>query len=237
MITTILFDLDGTLLPMDQELFVKTYFKALAARLVPLGYEPQALTDAIWAGTSAMVKNTGNAVNETVFWNSFIEQFGNRVMDDIPVFEDFYCTDFEKVRSVCGCTAKAKESVELARSLGLRVILATNPIFPSIATESRIRWAGLSPEDFEFYTTYENSCHCKPNPAYFQDILDRAGVRPEECLMVGNDASEDLAAASLGIQVFLLTDCLINHKNVDISRYPQGDFDALLKFLKKLNLS
>jgi len=32
--------------------------------------------------------------------------------------------------------------------MGFRVALATNPIFPAIATEKRIRWAGLTPEDF-----------------------------------------------------------------------------------------
>ena len=58
-ITTVLFDLDGTLLPMDQEIFVKTYFSLLAKKLAPHGYEPEALINAVWAGTRAMVKNTG----------------------------------------------------------------------------------------------------------------------------------------------------------------------------------
>ena len=43
------------------------------------------------------------------------------------------------------------------KELGLRAVLATNPIFPAVATRSRIRWAGLEPEDFELCTTYENS--------------------------------------------------------------------------------
>lgn len=237
MITTILFDLDGTLLPMDQELFVKTYFKALAARVAPLGYEPQALLDAVWAGTAAMVKNPGTCTNEEVFWNFFAKQFGEQVRDDIPVFEDFYRKEFQQAQKVCGYNPKAREAVEFARSLGFRVILATNPLFPSIATESRIRWAGLEPEDFEFYTTYENSTHCKPNSAYYQDILTRAQIKPEECMMVGNDTTEDLAAATLGISVFLLTDCLINQKSVDISQYPHGDFDALINYLSSLKNS
>lgn len=45
---------------------------------------------------------------------------------------------------------------------GFGVALATNPIFPSVATESRIRWAGLEPEEFALYTTYENTAYCKP---------------------------------------------------------------------------
>ena len=56
-ITTVLFDLDGTLLPMDQDLFTKGYFKLLAAKLAPYGYEPKQLIDAVWAGTAAMLKN------------------------------------------------------------------------------------------------------------------------------------------------------------------------------------
>lgn len=235
MITTILFDLDGTLLPMDQELFIKTYFKALAARFAPLGYDPQELIDGVWKGTQAMVKNTGEQTNEAVFWNTFAELFGEQIRDDIPVFEDFYRNEFQQARSVCGKNPKAKKTVDRARALGYRVILATNPLFPSIATESRIRWAGLEPEDFEFYTTYENSSHCKPNPAYFQDILTQANLRPEECLIVGNDTSEDLAAATLGIQAFLLTDCLINRNFIDITQYPHGSFDTLITYLNTLH--
>ena len=127
MITTILFDLDGTLLPMDQELFVKTYLKALAARVAPLCYEPQALLDAVWAGTAAMVKNPGTCTNEEVFWNFFAKRFGEQVRDDIPVFEDFYRNEFQQAQKVCGYNPKAREAVEFARSLGFRVILATNP--------------------------------------------------------------------------------------------------------------
>ena len=234
MITTILFDLDGTLLPMDQELFVKTYFKALAARVAPLGYEPQALLDAVWAGTAAMVKNPGTCTNEEVFWNFFAKQFGERVRDNIPVFEDFYRKEFQQAQKVCGYNPKAREAVEFARSLGFRVILATNPLFPSIATESRMRWAGVSPEDFEYYTTYENSVHCKPNPDYYRDILAHCGLRAEECLMVGNDVSEDMVTETLGMKVFLLTDCLINKEGKDLSGYPQGNFEDLMTFIQKL---
>lgn len=35
MIKAILFDLDGTLLPMDQDEFTKGYFNLLAAKLAP----------------------------------------------------------------------------------------------------------------------------------------------------------------------------------------------------------
>ena len=88
-IKAILFDLDGTLLPMDQNKFVKSYFGLLAQKLAPRGYEPKKLIDGIWAGTAAMVKNDGSSSNETVFWKQFEGLFGPKVREDMPVFDEF----------------------------------------------------------------------------------------------------------------------------------------------------
>ena len=219
---------------MDNAAFTKGYFKLLAARLAPLGYEPEKLVDAVWSGTAAMVKNDGSQNNESAFWKRFSEIYGEKVLGDLPVFENFYATDFQQAKAMCGFNPKAAEAVRTARELGLRVALATNPIFPAIATESRIRWAGLQPEDFELYTTYENIGYCKPNPAYYQELLDRLNESPERCLMVGNDVAEDMIAEKLGMQVFLLTDCIINKDEADISVYPRGGFDELLEHIRTL---
>lgn len=234
-ISTILFDLDGTLLPMDQDEFTKGYFGLLAKKLAPRGYEPQTLIDGIWSGTKAMVKNDGSVTNEEAFWRRFSEIFGEKVREDEPIFNEFYENEFQQARAICGFEPKAAAAVKRAKELGFRVALATNPIFPAVATESRIRWAGLEPGDFEMYTTYENIGHCKPNPAYYSDILERLGVKAEDCLMVGNDAIEDTAAELAGLRVFLLTDGLINKDGRDISAYPQGGFDQLSEYLEKLS--
>ena len=85
-LTTILLDLDGTLLPMDNDAFTKGYFKLLAAKLSPHGYEPKQLVDAIWTGTAAMVKNDGARSNEEVFWKKFADIYGEkrfRIIDRI----------------------------------------------------------------------------------------------------------------------------------------------------------
>ena len=123
----------------------------------------------------------------------------------------------------------------LARK-GRRVVLATNPIFPTAATESRIRWAGLRPEDFELYTTYESIGFCKPNLDYYRELLRRLDLQAGDCLMVGNDVEEDMVASQLGMSVFLLTDCMINRRAQDISAFPHGNFDDLTGYLlKELN--
>ena len=233
-ITTILFDLDGTLLPMDQDKFTEAYFKMLTKKLLPHGYEPKKLIDSIWVGTAAMVRNAGQQTNEEAFWKKFMELNGDQVLADKPLFEEFYQKDFQQVKDFCGYNPKAAQIVAALKQRGFRLALATNPIFPAAATESRIGWAGVVLEDFEWYTTYENSSYCKPNPDYYRALLAKLKVQPEECLMVGNDASEDAAALKVGMSFFLLTDCLINKENKDISEYPQGDFDKLLEFVNEL---
>lgn len=233
-IKVVLFDLDGTLLPMDQDLFVEQYFKLLAARMAHRGYEPKQLIRAIWAGTEGMIKNDGKKSNEAVFWDIFAGIFGEESRGEEPYLEEFYKTDFQKVQEICAAEPLAAEVIRRLKAAGLRRVLATNPIFPSVATESRIRWAGLNAEDFELFTTYENAHFSKPNPAYYREILDRLEVSPEECLMVGNDVGDDMVAETLGMKVFLLTDHLINKENVDISRYPNGDFNRLLEYLEPM---
>lgn len=163
-IKAVLFDLDGTLLPMDQDIFVKAYFGALCKKLAPLGYEPKRVVDTIWRGTEAMVKNDGSCLNREVFWNVFLKAYGEKARRDLEVFDDFYEKDFDReVRPSCGYNPEAAEVVEKIKGMGYRVILATNPIFPTSATLSRIKWAGLDKDSFEMITTYDNSRHCKPN--------------------------------------------------------------------------
>ena len=230
----VLFDLDGTLLPMDQERFTRGYFKLLAKKLIPHGYEPDSLVKAIWHGTAAMVKNEGSCTNEEAFWNDFAATYGETAWKDKVLFNEFYAVDFQRAKDLCGYTADAAAVVNLLQNSGCRVALATNPIFPAVATESRIRWAGLSPEDFEFYTTYENIGYCKPNLDYYREILRRMHLVAEDCIMVGNDAREDMVAGQLGMKTFLLTDCVINPEGLPVEQWPHGDFGALQAYLKEI---
>ena len=230
-IQAVLFDLDGTLLPMDQDMFTKGYFKFLVRKMAPYGYEPQVLIDSVWAGTAAMVKNNGLQSNEDAFWKRFAELQGDRVHEHKPLFEEFYRVDFQEAKAFCGYNPAAAEAVYKIKDAGFRTALATNPIFPLTATESRIKWAGLEPEEFEFYTTYENIGYSKPNSLYYEEIVKRLHLEPKDCLMVGNDVDEDMIAETIGMHVFLLTDCMINKSGKDIDSYPHGGFQDLISYL------
>ena len=234
MITTVLFDLDGTLLPMELDGFLETYFRLLTEKLVAHGYEAKKVNNALWEALMAMIANDGTKTNEEVFWPVFNRECGKDARADMSLFEEFYEKEFQGARAACGFDPKAVETVAAVKAKDLRVVLATSPLYPAIATKQRMLWAGFKPEDFELYTTYENYHYCKPSLGYYQEVLENLGLRPEECLMVGNDAIEDMSAAKLGIHVFLLPRWLVNRKNLDISSFPQGDFDDLLHYIDLL---
>ena len=231
MIKIILFDLDGTLLPMDMEEFTNGYFKLLVKKLSDYGFEGNEFIKNIWTGIKYMVLNDGTKSNAQAFWDYMVTVYGDRSTLARTVCEDFYANEFEGGKEYCGFNPLVKPLIENCKTKGYRVILATNPIFPDVATQKRTKWAGLDVSEFEGYTTYENCNFCKPNLEYYKELMDRFELKPEECLMVGNDVDEDMVSEKLGLQVFLITDCMINKKNKDISVYNHGNFEDLAAFL------
>ena len=178
---------------------------------------PKALIGTIWKGVEAMVLNDGSMTNEDAFWKCFEEISG---LSRAEVEQE--TLDFMQMNLMSNCIYKpnprADQVVKLLKEHGVKVYLATNPIFPRVGTMNRIRWAGIDAEDFEVITTYETYHYCKPNPKYFQEVMEEFGLNPKECLMVGNDVQEDLTIRSLGVKTYLLTDTLENKKNIPIRR-------------------
>ncbi|MBQ8814689.1 MAG: HAD family hydrolase [Lachnospiraceae bacterium] len=231
----ILFDLDGTLLPMNTNEFVRAYFGLLGKQMIAHGYDPEKFKKGMWGGVEASIRNDGSMLNEERFWSVMNHVMEKDCREDAEIFEEFYRNEYHQAKTVCGFNPLAAEAVKLAREKAEKVILATSPLYPAIAIEGRLSWAGLKMEDFDLVTTYDTERFCKPNPAYYADIIARFGYEPAECVMIGNDEKEDMwGAEKAGIQGYLVTDDLIpseDHPHTGL----RGTFAELLEWLKQMS--
>lgn len=230
----ILFDMDGTLVPMDTHTFSKGYFKFLFKKLQKYGLDPAEFGKNMWEGVAAMVKNDGSATNEDRFWEVFCKRTG--VAKDVVNADclDFYGNEFHQAKMFTEENPLAADAVRFARDKAELVILATNPMFPMVGQYTRMGWVGLKKEDFDLITSYEEDRFCKPNPKYFTSVCERMNLRPEDCLMIGNDEEEDMYAGSLaGLNCWLVTDWMIPSENHPWNG-SKGTFQETVEMLKNL---
>ncbi len=229
-ITTILFDLDGTLLPMDLDIFLDRYFKALTRRFAPK-MNPEQFARGLYASTMEMIKNTDpTKTNEQVFVEDFFKRVPLDRDESLLQFDDFYSREFPGLKDEIDLKLdgwKARELMEAVFDAGYQVVIATNPLFPMLAIQERLRWIGLDEFPYKLITSYEKMHFCKPNPQYFVEICAKIGVSPEECMMVGNDLEEDLPSSTLGMKTFIVEDFIIDRGTGKFTPDGRGSLEDL----------
>ena len=231
----ILFDLDGTLIRLPQKQFSEGTTLLMAQLLAPqLGVETRAFIKALTAGLEAMIANDGSARNDDAFYAAALPGLGGDRKKIDELFNRYYENEFNGFFSLTSENIYVKPALAHARRLADKVVLATLPVFPFSAQKTRLSWIGLTHADFDLVTDYENCRFSKPSAAYYKEILDRYGFAPENCLMVGNDVSDDiLPALSLGMKSYLVTDCLLNgHLPCDGAM--RGSFGEFTEYLGSL---
>lgn len=232
-IRAVLFDLDGTLNGIDMDQFLPRYFEALAASTADL-VEPGRLTREVWKATQALFQDKDPGVsNLEKFRRAFFaddEALRARLW---PRFDRFYAEGFDALRIHAPEAPFAREVVQAVRSMGMRIAIATNPVFPEAAIRRRMQWAGLEESWFDLITTMENMHYCKPDPAYFQEAARHLGVDVQQCLMVGNDKEDDMAAALAGMQTYWATDRPIDRGRLAVRPDGQGPLVELVGWLQR----
>ena len=144
MIKNIFFDLDGTMLPMDMKKFMKLYFSSMAEAVCPyIEMSPETLQKALLGGMEAMYQNQGAMSNKMCFWNKVATMVGPEIINDIPMFNGYYENEFILTKEATTVNPYSRKIVDEVRRKGYNTVMATNPFFPKIATERRVKWAGL----------------------------------------------------------------------------------------------
>ncbi|MBU5591969.1 HAD family hydrolase [Clostridium sp. MSJ-4] len=239
MLNTILFDLDGTLLPINMEVFEKVYVKEVGdyfSDMLPLN----AFREILWTCTKSMIENTEQITNQEIFIREFNKIINHKNITNVTLnmfmdrFDKFYDTAFFKLKDSVEDVKSMKDSVKILKEKGYNLVIATNPLFPIKAINHRIRWAGFEPKDFSYISSFEKNNYCKPQLKYYKEVLDHIGKNPEECMMVGNDVQEDLVAKSIGIKTFLIKDHILHRTDDEIITDYKGDYDEFLRFVKSL---
>jgi FMN phosphatase YigB (HAD superfamily) len=207
MASTLLLDLDDTLLvnPLDQ--FIPAYLRLFATFVGDL-IDPKQFGRQLLASTDQMVAN--NKITQTLkqtFDNDFFPTFMDKRNQLEPRIEEFYREQYPTLKKF---TRPRKESIQLVESAfahGMNVAVATNPIFPLQAQLQRLEWANLplSQYPFKLVTAYEGLHFAKPNVAYYAEILANLGWPDEPVCMIGDTFSDDILPAQvLGISTYLV---------------------------------
>jgi HAD superfamily hydrolase (TIGR01549 family) len=208
MISALLFDLDGTLLDSDMDVFIPPYFRALAVKLSSV-VPREPLLNALLASTQMVMRSKGvrQQTNHDVFWSDFLARLGRSYKDLQLLIDAFYRDDFDRLMHFTAAKPEARPCVQAAFDLGYTVVVATQPVFPLVAIEHRLEWGDVRDFPYALITSYDNMHTTKPDPAYYREICQMIGHQPQNCLMIGNDPDADVrASAAAGMHTFWLAD-------------------------------
>ncbi|MGN0302002.1 MAG: HAD family hydrolase [Anaerotardibacter sp.] len=254
----VFFDLDGTLLPMDMDLFLKQYFGLIGQFAAKQGLDAKKFMDALLAGTGAMTQgypaagddniltegaaqsnsNEGAAqeavVNSARFWSVFSSFMGMSEEEAEPLFMEFYTHDFCQLGQAVEANPLAGKIVETLKEKGYTLYLTTMPLFPEVAVVERLSWAQVDAAAFDRITTFDNSTSTKPFIEYYQENIDHSGFKPEEILMVGNNTREDLACLETGMDAYLITDWILNPNDFNVNQVKHGTMEEFYEFVCNL---
>lgn len=227
MISTLLIDLDDTLLDNNMRRFLPAYLKKLGEHFSNHA-SPDHIASQVMAGSLAMIQNMDPARTlHEIFAEYFYPILGASEEELRPNIEQFYSEVFPTLRSYTGQRESANQLVTAALEAGMEVVIATNPLFPLTAIEQRLAWAGVAVEayDYALVSSYETFHFAKPHTAYYAEVLGRLGTPPHDAAMIGNDVSDDLIPAqTMGMAVF--------HISPSPTDFPGGDLQDAISWLK-----
>jgi phosphoglycolate phosphatase len=176
--TTIVFDLDGTLIDTAPDL-VESLNHTIAARdLAPVSYED--LTHLVGQGARVMIQR------------AFALRGAPLAEDDIPALLDRFIDHYQ-----AGMPGKSRlypgliEALDRLKAAGYRLAVCTNKMERlAIPLIERLELADY----FSTIAGGDTFAFRKPDPAHILATVKRAGGKPDKVLMIGDSINDILAA-------------------------------------------
>ena len=197
----VLFDLDGTLLDIDGEGFLDAYVDALTAWWRPA--DSASFRQQVMAAAVPIFAHHPGQTNGAVFREHLGAHLGMRPDQVRARIVRFHQEALSALRFPSRAVPDARACVTHCLSLGLRVAVATTPIYMPEVIGLRLQWAGLADLPWDLVTHSERMQTCKPHPAYFAEVAAHLGLDPHACVMVGDDPLQDGPAYQAGMGVLL----------------------------------
>ncbi|MFG1793120.1 HAD family hydrolase [Nocardia sp. NPDC049149] len=201
--TTVLWDLDGTLIKLRQRTF-RVLMPLVAAAAFRDVVPPVRFLRALDGALDRVRANESAETNHDQLVRMLAETTGlDRATADAR-FRVLADTGFPRLRRCFQPLPPAQTLVAELANAGVRQVVATNPLWPLVTVTDRLRWGGFDPGTFAHITSGESMRRAKPRLDFYRELLGQLSIDAGECVMVGNDAVKDAPAARLGIPVFLL---------------------------------
>jgi len=230
-VQAVLFDLDGTLVDVDMNRFIPSYLQKLTGRMSGQASQSRAIR-AFHKAVAEMFANTDAARTlEAILFEVLLSELAIAAEEYTESLACFCEQDLETLRPLVEGHPLSSKLIASCQARGWRVVLATNPIFPREVVDARIAWGGLDGGLFHHVTAYETAHYCKPNPAFFEELLELLQLPAEACLMIGNDPLHDLSAGQVGMQTCLLTPWKVNRPGTRFKADWQGSHEELLNLI------
>jgi FMN phosphatase YigB (HAD superfamily) len=207
MLKAVLLDLDNTMVLFSEPQFYQRYFKRIGPFFADL-FNPKAFIERMIRATRGLKDNNGQKLNVDHFLDFLTA--GNVPAQREQVWQrfiQFYTQEYDRIERQVSAPEGLGKTLDFLTASGLTLVLASNPIFPEFVHQKRMAWVGIAPTDpWTLITHIGNMSYVKPRSGYFLEISRMIAIPPQQCLMVGNDALNDMAAGRVGMHTFLTTD-------------------------------
>jgi FMN phosphatase YigB (HAD superfamily) len=230
----VLFDLDGTLLQVEMMDFIPAYIERLAVHFADVARHHD-FARVMRATTFALISGAdGTITNEEFFCSTMEAELGIEGGLFSRRLRCFCADGLASLSPLIRPLPLARGILRRCFERGLKVAIATNPVFPRPLVEARLQWGEIADFPYDLVTSFENSRYCKPHPGYFLQVLEHLCLAPEEVVMIGNDTEHDLGARAAGIASFLVDTWLVDRLDGDFQADFRGNHLDLFRFIGRL---